>query len=206
MTSAYVVVIEGLDSLPDLTEITPKITTAARQAVNRTLDRARTQAAREMRRQVNFPASYLTGPESRLRVTRRASNARLEGEISGRWRATSLARFAKSTDPAAARRRGGVSVSVKPGGAKFIRGAWLVRLRAGATKTDTKFNLGLAIRLKPGESLRNSRGAVQLDNNVWLLYGPSVSQVFQTVRDDITPDTLDFLEQEFERLRVLRNI
>lgn len=206
MSSGYVIVLEGLDALSDLASITPKLTEAARQAINRTLDRTRTQAAREIRRQVNFPASYLSPSGERLSVSQRATDTRLEGTITGRWRPTSLARFAKNTDPKAARRRGGVTVAVKPGSAKFLKGAWLVRLRAGKEKTDTQFNLGLAMRLKPGESLRNSRGAVRLDNNVWLLYGPSVSQVFSTVRDDLTPETMAFLEQEFERLRALRNI
>ena len=206
MSSGYTIVLEGLDATADLAALTPKLTEAARQAINRTLDRTRTQAAREIRRQVAFPASYLSPSGERLVVSKRASDTNLEGVISGRWRATSLARFAKNTDPKAARRRGGVTVTIKPGSAKFMKGAWLVRLRAGSEKTDTQFNLGLAMRLKPGETLRNSRGAVRLDNNVWLLYGPSVSQVFTTVRDDLTPETLDFLEKEFERLRVVRGI
>lgn len=206
MSSGYTIILEGLDATADLAALTPKLTEAARQAINRTLDRTRTQAAREIRRQVSFPANYLSPSGERLSVSQRATDARLEGTITGRWRPTSLARFAKNTDPKAARRRGGVSVAVKPGSAKFMKGAWLVRLRAGSEKTDTQFNLGLAMRLKPGETLRNSRGAVRLDNNVWLLYGPSVSQVFTTVRDDLTPETMNFLEQEFERLRALRNI
>lgn len=207
MSTQYTVILEGLDDLPDFGEITPKITTAARQAVNRALDRARTMAAREIRTQVRFPASYLTGPDARLRVTKRASNNNLEGVITGRHRPTSLARFTKDTNPKAVRRRGGVRVNIKPdGGAKFLRGSWLIRLRAGKALTDTQFNLGLAIRLRPGESLHGSRGAVRLSDNVYLLYGPSVSQVFRTVRGDISPEVLEFLETEFDRLVQLRGL
>ena len=98
------------------------------------------------------------------------------------------------------RARGGLTVEVKPGEARFLKGAFLVRLRAGAAKTDTKFNLGVAIRLKSGQRPRNSRAAVELARNVWLLYGPSVNQVFQTVRADVAPETRDFLINEFMRL------
>lgn len=81
-----------------------------------------------------------------------------------------------------------------------MKGSFLVKLKSGNAKTDTQFNLGLAIRLKPGERLRNKTSMTQLDHNVYLLYGPSVDQVFRTVREDIAPDTASFLEAEFRRL------
>lgn len=201
----YVVVAEGLGDLvnADIGAIPDEIKRKAVMAINRTVQWARTQAAREMRRQVAFKASYLTGAEGRLRIAKKATGNDLEAIIVGRQRPTSLARFAKTTDPATARRQGGVNVEVKPGAAKFMKGAFLVRLRAGSVKTDTQYNLGLAIRLKPGQTLRNKKHAIQLDNNVYILYGPSVDQVFRTVSEDISPDALMHLEREFERLRAL---
>jgi hypothetical protein len=206
MSSSYVIVAEGFKGLPDFDEADKRIVAAARMAINRTAQRARTAASREMRQQVNFPASYLTGESARLNITRQATNENLEAVITGRQRATSLARFSRDRDAASARRRGGVSVQVKPGEARFMKGAFLVKLRAGATKTDTQFNLGLAIRLKPGERIRNKTQMQQLDHNVYLLYGPSVDQVFRTVREDIAPDAESFLETEFRRLLDLRTV
>jgi len=176
--SAYVIVAEGMSDLPDLSEADERIIVAARQAINRTLTHTRTASARDIRNQVAFPASYLTGEGSRLTISKQASNDNLEGTITGRQRATSLARFSKDRDPAAARRKGGVSVEVKPGEARFMKGAFLVRLKSGSAKTDTQFNLGLAIRLKPGDRIQNKTQMQQLDHNVYLLYGPSVDQVF----------------------------
>lgn len=202
----YVVVAEGLSDLidADIGDIPDEIRRKAVMAINRTVEWARTQASREMRRQVAFRASYLTGAEGRLRIAKKASGNNLEASIVGRQRATSLARFAKNPNPATARRRGGVNVEVKPGSAKFMKGAFLVRLRAGTKLTETQHNLGLAIRLKPGETLRNKKNAIQLDRNVYILYGPSVDQVFRTVSGDMSPDALVYLEREFDRLRALK--
>lgn len=189
-----------LNSLPDLGKAPEKIARFASMAINKTLDRTRVASAEMMRQQVNFPASYLKGQNSRLAVTSKATRSNLAGVITGRHRPTSLARFAKESDPKVAKKKGGVNVEVKPGQARFMKGAFLVKLRAGKTRTDTKFNLGLAIRLKAGQRPRNSRAAVQLDNNVWLLYGASVDQVFQSVREDVAPDAQEFLRDEFIRL------
>lgn len=204
--SAYVIVAEGISGLPDFEQADQRIIVAARQAINRTLSRTRTASARAIRDQVAFPASYLTGQEARLRISKQASNDDLEGVITGRQRATSLARFSKDRNPSTARRKGGVNVEVKPGEARFMKGAFLVKLKRGSEKTDTQFNLGLAIRLKPGERIRNKTQMQQLDHNVYLLYGPSVDQVFKTVREDVTPDTESFLATEFRRLLDLRDV
>lgn len=197
---AYEISLDGVENLPDLGNAPDKIVRFATMAVNKAVDRARANAARRIRAQVAFPATYLTGEDARLYVKKRAKKDDLEGVVTGRFRATSLARFAKDTSQAQVRKRGGLTVEVKPGEARFMKGAFLVRLRAGASKTDTKFNLGVAIRLKSGQRPRNSRAAVELARNVWLLYGPSVNQVFQTVRADVAPETRDFLINEFMRL------
>jgi hypothetical protein len=44
---------------------------------------------------------------------------------------------------------------------------------------------------------------IQLAGNLYLLYGPSVSQVFAGVAQDISPDMADFLDAEFNRLMEL---
>ena len=198
---SYVVAVEGLDALQRFDELPGKIQRIATAVVNRTAERAKAEGARRIRDQVAFPARYLTGRRGRLSVTKKASNSELEAIVTGQHRPTSLARFAGSRNPSAARKRGGVNVEVKPGESQFMGGAFLIKLPQGKTGvTDTQFNLGLAIRLKPGESVRNKRRMVEVSKGLYLLYGPSVDQVFRTVAGDITPDMEDWMETEFTRL------
>lgn len=191
-----VITVEGLEDLAGLENLDSSVERAARWAVQHALEWARRESAELMRRQVNWSLAYLTGPDGRLEI-RRPKPGHLEGYIQGRFRPTSLARFVTSGTPG---RPGGVSVRVKPGETKFMRRAFLMRLRAGKELTDTKFNLGLAMRLRPGESIRNKRQMVQVQGNLYLLYGPSVDQVFRSVAQDVRPGALARLEQEFTRL------
>lgn len=196
--SAYVVAIEGLAALDDLESIPDKILRAARQAVNKTTDRARAASARSIREQINFPARYLSGEDGRLAVTKRASGSDLEGRITGRQRATSLARFATGSPQPG--QRGGIRVAVKPGGARFMPRAFVIRLRAGSSTLDTKSNLGLAVRTENGEKPRGAYKPKKIGDNLWLLYGVSVDQAFKSVREEVRPDMEEFLEAEFLRL------
>jgi len=190
------VAIEGFAADRPLESLPASIKTAAARAVNRTADRARTDAAREIRRQVNLPASYLQPSQGRLTVSKRAGKDDLEAVVLGRQRPTSLARFARG----GAEGRANVTVEVAPGFARFMRRAFLIRLRRGADFDSKQPNLGLAIRLRPGESIQNKRQMVRMRNGLYLLYGPSVDQLFRTVREDIAPATQEFLSAEFLRL------
>lgn len=194
MADNYVVFVEGLENTRFTEDTKRSIVTAAYRAINRTSAKARTWADEEIRRQVAFPASYLKPSAGRLTVSKKAARDSLEGRVRGQHRPTSLARFIVGSPP---KRGGGVRVEVKPGIAKFMRRAFLVKLPGG---TETKFNAGLAIRLRPGEKLENKRQARRLASGLYLLYGPSVDQVFRTVSEDISPASADYLEREFNRL------
>lgn len=163
--------------------------TAAVLAINQIATRSGLNPIKaQMRKEVAFPNGYLE--DGRLAVTRKATKGSLEAVIRGRDRATSLARFAPGQTPSNTRRRG-VRVTVAPGQTRVLKKAFLVNLRNG--------NLGLAVRLKPGESLRNSDKAVRLANNVFLLYGPSVDQVFSGVAEKQLPVIDADLRSEFLR-------
>lgn len=192
----YSVVIEGLATLGGMSDAKDTIRQSAVRAINKTSERARAQSAREIRRQVNFPAQYLQPSAGRLLVTKQASGNDLESRITGRQRATSLARFAQGTPAKGA----GVRVEVAPGRSKYMRRAFLIKLRQGKSSVDTKFNLGLAIRLRPGETMQNKTKAIKMEKGLYLLFGPSVDQVFRSVSEDIKPETAEFLEAEFLRL------
>lgn len=172
------------DEFPDIAE------QAAVLAINDTIEReGLTAIKQQMRKEVNFPPGYLE--DDRLVVSRRAQRGRLEGVIRGRDRPTSLARFAEGQTPENTKGRG-VRVRVQKGQTELMKRAFIVRLNNGRS-------LGVAVRLKPGEKLRNSQAAVALDNNVFLLYGPSVDQVLRGVAVDQTDDLLEMVASKFIR-------
>ncbi|WP_234246193.1 phage tail protein [Billgrantia desiderata] len=196
---AIVVAVEGIESLPDLDAMTPAIERAARQAVNAATDRGLTWSSEEIRKQVNFPASYLRGQDSRLKVVKRAKGSDLESVIRGRFEPTSLARFATGTRKQH-RKAGGVTLEIKPGSATFMRRAFLVGLQAGDPAVRNLKNVGLAIRMPRGQRPSAAYKPRPFGDNLWLLYGPSVDQVFRTVAPDVEPRVSAYLDREFRRL------
>ena len=183
----YLILVEGIESLNDVDSLDEKIIASARIAVNKATDKARVMASEDIRGSINLGRNYLA---KRLTVVKRASGNDLEGMIRGSDNPTMLARFANTRNPRVARKAGGVTVSVKPGSAKFMKGAFLM---------DLGNTVGLAIRVKPGESLRNRKNAKRVANGLYLLYGPSVNQAFRLVADDRLDDVLDILETEYNR-------
>lgn len=188
MAGEYVMIVENIDLLT-VDDLQQEVLANAAKAVNRTTDWARTRLSSEMRQEVNFLARYLA---DKMPVVRRASAKSLQAEILGRFEATMLARFAVNKSIGAARKRGGVPVQVAPGTTKFMRGAFLMNLRND--------NLGLVIRLKDGETVRNKRHVKRISSGLYLLYAPSVNQVFRGVTDDNRDAIADYLEREFRRL------
>lgn len=183
------VIASALDDLKSYFEALPDIATeAAFLAVNDTARDTIPTARRAMTSQVNFPKGYLS--TERLGIQRKATRNSLEAVIAGRDRPTSLARFAPGATPENSKRRP-LFVEVKTGQRVKLKRAFLVRLRNN--------NIGLAVRLPPGQTLQNSEKAVRLDNNVYLLYGPSVDQVFRGVAEDLTPDISAMVSRNFLR-------
>jgi hypothetical protein len=197
----FAVFVEGLKDLQDIDLLKPQIEMAAIRSINRAADAGRTKAQRAIMEQVNFPSGYLNPSAKRLFVSRKAQRGKLEARITARSRPTSLARF--STGPA--QRGAGVRVEVQPGRSVVLPRAVLVRLRGGSGPVEPRSNMGLAVRLKPGDSLRNKRSVVKLAKGLYLLYGPSVDQVFLSndgtgVADDLAPEIAESMAAEFMRL------
>lgn len=194
----YEIVIEGLEKNTWIGNLSPeKVKNAARMSLNRVAARARTKSDRMLREQIAFPARYLG---KAVWVQKKASNASLEAIVRGQGRPTALSRFAgRSKPPAPGRgqRGGGVGVTVKPGQRKFIKRAFLIRL-----KND---NTGLAVRTSGGRP-SNAYRPKQIGKNLYLLYGPSVDQALLDARgqggiyDEISQETLDEWDREFARL------
>lgn len=155
---------------------------SASDAINDTAIFARRLGSQEIRRRINFKAAYLDG--GRLAITRRAKPTRLEAVVTGRDRPTSLARFAQGT-PRFGQQRTSPRVRVKAtGGASPIRNGFYMRLKRGSSVVSAEnSNIGLAIRLKEGERVKNKNDMVPIGGNLYLLYGPSVGQVYRTVAE-----------------------
>lgn len=198
----YAVVVEGLEDLSSFENMRDEIRFNAVRAINRVADLSRTRAQDRIMEQVNFPASYLNPAGKRLFVSRRASGQNLEAAVTARSRATSLARFVVGAPPV---NKPGVNVEVAPGKVRFMKAAFLIKLPAGSAGIETKANFGLAVRLRAGDSLRKKRSVVKMANGLYLLYGPSVQQVFldnsgDGVAEDLKPYVLDKMAEEFLRL------
>lgn len=170
---------------------------AARMAINDVVTGAGFKLIQKsMMAQVAFPAGYLTG--DRLRVIKRATNQNLEAAIVGRKRATSLARFASG---ASIMGKQGVRVRVQKGRTVYMKNAWLVRLKAGASLTEDNYNIGLALRIRPGERINKSTTHQSWlePGRVALLYGPSVDQVFREVAYQVDEPIAIMVTDEFYR-------
>ncbi len=194
------VIANGLDKFRERMNRMPEISArAARLAINDTADTARRKIIPELiEKQVDFPPGYLAD-DDRLAVVTRATDGELTAVIAARARATSLARFTTGGTPGVTL-PGGVPVRVKPGSGRTLPKAFLVRLRQGASLTEDHFNVGLAVRLKPGQTIRNKNVNVQeTKSGITLLYGPSVDQVFRVVAEDVTDELNEMLETEFLR-------
>lgn len=202
MAQKFAVFVEGLNDL-DFTEGAPdKIRRAASQAINKMSRDKRARAAKMIRDQVNLPARYVSPSGKGLYVSKKASPTSLEGRITARGRPTSLAQFVQGAPRVG---KAGVVVEVQPGKARFMKRVFPIRLPQGSALTATKYNLGLAIRLRPGERLRNKVSARRVSNGLYLLYGPSVDQVFRSldgsgVAKDLVPEIERDLSEEFLRL------
>lgn len=203
MSSRYAVFVDGLDLLDDLDTVPSDVNRLARMAINKTVRYARRRGSEEIRKQVAFPARYLTS-DDRLE-TRFATGAHLAGRVVARDRPTSLARFVRNAAGSAAatnkrwrsNRSAGARLQVKPGATRVVRRAFAIKLKNN--------NMGLAIRTNGGPP-RAAYKPKALSPNVWLVYGPSVAQVFDTVRDDISDESGDALEVEFMRLLDLKGV
>lgn len=183
------IISRGLDNFAEFFRELPDLAIeAAYLAVNDSADAAVPKLKKTIGTQIAFPRGYL-GKE-RLGVRRKATRATLEAVISGRDRPTSVARFAEGATPENSRKRP-IIVKVKPGKTVALKKAFLVRLKNN--------NIGLAIRLPSGQRPKDAYKPVQLANNVYLLYGPSVDQVLKGVIDESDVQIGDMLSRNFLR-------
>ena len=203
MAESFAVFVNGLTEVDFTKDAAGNIKRAASKAINTITRNKRTRAAKLIRDEVNLPASYVAPGGKGLWVSQMASPGNLQGKITARGRATSLARFVTNN---AREGKPGVVVEVAPGKARFMKRAFMIRLPGQAGSTDRgRANMGLAIRLRPGERLANKTSARRVAKGLYVLYGPSVDQVFRAisgdgVANDLIPEIERDLSEEFLRL------
>lgn len=167
----------------------------AAQALNDGIEYARQIGADAIMDQVNFRPGYLDLPE-RFAITQHATPTRPEARLTARHRSTSLGSFAEG----GAGKSQGVKVKVqRAGSTKHMKRAFYVGLNNS--------NLGVAVRVKPGESAPGYKPTKLFEDQygvVYLLYGPSVNQVFTDVAQDINPQVSTFVLQRFATLFTAR--
>lgn len=174
---------------------------AMRVAINKTAPKIRTAASRAIRDQVRLKAAYVN---ERLTI-RRATRKNLSAAISTPTRGILLSRFSTdamiantsiswvSAPPAPA---GGIRVKVKPtGSTKTISGHPEIDGKPFYLVLRNSRALGIAGRRKT---------AGKQGGKFKVFYGPSVSQVFNTVRDDVLPAaSSEFQAQLVDAMRYL---
>lgn len=206
MSSNWAVFVEGLADVDLSNYDRESIRSAASKAINSVTRKARTKGAREIRKQVNLPARFVSPSGKGFYVSQTANPGNLESKITARGRPTSLARFVKGSPKPG---KAGVHLEVAPGRARFMRRAFIIPLSGTGGSTEPGLaNRGLAIRLRPGERLQNKVDALPFsskDKRLYLLYGPSVDQVFRSrdgtgVANDLVPEIEQDLSAEFIRL------
>lgn len=188
----FSVTIKGISSLKDLDKLARSQQVIASRAINQIARRTRTQSARRLREQLNFPARYLSGQDGKIGVSF-ATPGNLMATLTASSEPRSLARFVVGSP----RGKGKVRVEVQPGGVRSMPGAFLLNLNKGG---DSAL---LAVRSpnKPASAFRPRR----LGKSLWLLYGPSVSQALlhnggqDGIWVEIEDDIANALEIEYLR-------
>lgn len=147
------------------------------RSLNKTATKGRQRSSEEIRKQVALKAAYV---KSKL-VVRRATYKRLQAKITAEKRGVLMTRY-----PYSQLKTGGVSVKIKKNGARQkLRGAFKTTLRAGGKTVDV-----LAVPDPQGGKYRTG------NRKISVLYSPSVSQVFNTVRDRVDDELVGYLEAE----------
>lgn len=151
--------------------------TAMSRAINHTLGVTRTEAGKEIRKQVALKAGYV---RERLRIKRATVSAPV-GAIRTPSRGILLTRY-----PHRKYKNGDIGVKIKPGrGFKRMEGAFFIGPLSNSGAT------AIAFRNQYGPGLGRTEG-------LRFTYGPSVSQVFTDVKNDLVAPSSERLMQRLD--------
>ena len=186
------------------------------KALNEGARFARKVSVEAIMKDTAFPTGYLDKPE-RFYVAQFATPEQPQAVLKARTRGTLLYEFAVGHPlPEATRGTGGknwfgistaerrqlqrsrgVTVIIKPGAPKTIPEAFVIPLKDSGA-------LGIAVKLKNGQFpamlKKNFIRTELLNQEYYVLYGPSVDQVFRQVSEKVIPEVTSYLSAEFRRL------
>lgn len=167
---------------------------ALRVAINAAAPRVRTNSSQVIREQVRLPAAYVKDRLGVVKATRKTLSGRLRAESRGLL----LSRF--STDPLIAGDKvgwikpplvppRGIKVKVKPTGPASV-------VSGGADTQPNKpfylvINRGANVAIAARLGTSGKKGG-----KLKIFHGPSVSQVFNSVRKTVTPRAAEILQEE----------
>jgi hypothetical protein len=157
---------------------------ALRVAINKTLPIAKTRSSQAIAEQVNLKAAYI---KEKIGVFK-ASRQNLSGKLSAESRGTLLSRFEYG---AKASLFGGLLTPSEPIKVKVNPGAGQIKTVKGDEET---YGQPFLFRLKnAADGLTYGIGAWRKKSGtkggrIKAFYGPSVSQVFNSVRGEVTPE------------------
>jgi hypothetical protein len=160
---------------------------AVRVAINRSAPKVRTKASQAIRSQVRLKAAYVN---ERLQI-RKASRSTLSGSISTPSRGLLLSKYSTDTQVASdkiswikppATPARGIRVKVKP---------------SGPTKPLGKQFFYMVLPKSRALAIVRRRDTPGPEGGlIDVAYSPSLSQVFNTVRDDVLPEASDIYQAE----------
>jgi len=157
------------------------ITKGEVRALNKTANKAKTQAAKRIKQEIILPAKYV---KSKLHINKAHKN-KLYAKIEANKRGIQLRRFfvkqLVKKGKTVPEKPGGIAVKVKRGKMKRMPGAFLIKLKGNN-------GYGIAMREKGAKGRKNYK----------VLHGPSVSQVFDQVRPDIQPEIRKTLKRNMQ--------
>ncbi|SFM71380.1 phage tail protein [Marinobacter pelagius] len=158
---------------------------AITRATNNAGRKARTLASTEIRKDVRLKAGYV---RKKLKI-RRATNKNQVFAIRAKRRGVLMTRY-----PYRELKRGGVSVGIKKGGPrKVLKGAFVTTVSADGKRVPV---IAVPVRRGPdGKRPKYKTG----NTKIQVLYSPSVSQVFNTVRTRITPEVMRYFEIQVDK-------
>jgi hypothetical protein len=162
---------------------------AVRIAINRAAPKVRTKASSAIRTQVRLTAGYVN---EKLTITKATRN-NLSGAIRAESRGILLTKYSTNTQAASEKigwilpppnPPGGIKVKIKPSGStQAVKGSpGEITGKPFYMVLPNSHALAIAGR-KPGGGIK-------------VFHAPSVSQVFNTVRDDVLPEAADIYQSE----------
>jgi hypothetical protein len=177
---------------------------ALRVAINKAGPKVRTMASKGVREEINVSASFLNELDSSGRKRLdfvRATRAKVSGAIRTQSRGLLLSHFEHG---AKASLLGNIFTPDYPIKVKVKKGTGQIKTLEG---DNDVYGEPFYIRLKNSKKVGIGmwrRNAGEKGGRVEILYGPSVSQVFRKIKDDISPQAGDELtDQLFSAMNYL---